>query len=360
MNDTKPLIRPDVVAFVADVRARLSDLSDDERDDLLGGLEADLEEKVADGAPLGDPASYAAELRAAAGLPDRTRRLPRPSVPGPHTVERWIDGARGRFFSTVESHQHLAAAWLLVSVLRPAWWVARAWVAVTWLDVMLGPWEPISMVPSFNAPVIGWLLLGVAIVISTLIGLGRLWPGSGPGRRLSVRLVLLGLNAFAIVAPFAWGVASPGYLVGTPDPYGSYEQGYRDGMRAPGLHSWGRNVTNVFAYDAAGNPIDEFQLFDQAGRRVGAEVDGTCPWTVGGRSALNVFPRAQHPAHTKCSDGEGLAVNPPFVSVPPVDGSEPTQDTTSPSDHTKKTDGAQRDGKRDGKKKQRDQKTGKN
>ncbi|MCW2853652.1 MAG: hypothetical protein JWM84_3316, partial [Nocardioides sp.] len=72
--------RPEVEAFVADVRARLADLSDDEREELLGGLEADLSDQVADGAVvLVDPAAYAAELRAAAGLPERTparRRVP--------------------------------------------------------------------------------------------------------------------------------------------------------------------------------------------------------------------------------------------------------------------------------------------
>lgn len=322
MNDTQPLVRPEITGFVAQVRARLGDLSVDEREDLLSGLEADLEEKVADGAPLGDPDSYAAELRSAAGLPDRTRRLPRPRVPRRVTVEQWLDGARAWFDARVRASDHLAAAWLLVAALRPAWWVARAWVAVTCLDRLAGPWEPVSLFPSFNGAGVGWLLLGTAIVLSTLVGLDRMWPGSGSARGVGTRLVLLGVNVVLVVAPLTWGMSSPGYLVATPDPYSSYEQGYRDGLRAPGLHSWGRNVTNVFAYDAQGRPITQFQLFDQLGRRVGAEIDGTCPPEIEGRTALNVFPRAQHPARTKCGPDEALAVNPPFVSVPPIDGTD--------------------------------------
>ena len=73
MNDTVQT-SPAVAAFVAQVRARLGDLTEEEREELLGGLEADLAERLAEGeAALGDPAAYAAELRAAAGLEARPR-----------------------------------------------------------------------------------------------------------------------------------------------------------------------------------------------------------------------------------------------------------------------------------------------
>jgi len=70
MNDTTRLeVRPEVADFLDKVRARLSDLTDEEREELLGGLEADLSELVSDGgsvAELGDPRAYADELRSAA------------------------------------------------------------------------------------------------------------------------------------------------------------------------------------------------------------------------------------------------------------------------------------------------------
>lgn len=67
-------------AFTAAVRARLSDLTPEELDELLDGLQGDLTERLADEAgDLGDPRDYADELRQAAGLPDRgTRNGKRP------------------------------------------------------------------------------------------------------------------------------------------------------------------------------------------------------------------------------------------------------------------------------------------
>ena len=65
------------------MREHLADLTEEERDELLDGLEADLSEQLDAGDALPEPASYAAELRAAAGIPvpTRSRRPLRPGVP---------------------------------------------------------------------------------------------------------------------------------------------------------------------------------------------------------------------------------------------------------------------------------------
>ena len=85
MNATD--VRPEVASFVARVREQLSDLTEDEREELTGGLEADLSEQLAEGGQLPDPTQYADELRAAAGLPEpRRRRAVR--VPRPPTRRR--------------------------------------------------------------------------------------------------------------------------------------------------------------------------------------------------------------------------------------------------------------------------------
>src|SRR5690349_14631482 len=66
----------EITDFVAAVRAWLDDLSTDEVTELTGGLEADLTDALAEAGSTpsdlyGDPAKYASELRAAAGLPPR-------------------------------------------------------------------------------------------------------------------------------------------------------------------------------------------------------------------------------------------------------------------------------------------------
>ena len=65
----RPEVAQLVNQFLTRVREHLADLSVDERDELLDGLDADLSEQLAEGGALPEPGSYAAELRAAAGLP---------------------------------------------------------------------------------------------------------------------------------------------------------------------------------------------------------------------------------------------------------------------------------------------------
>lgn len=194
MNTTPLDPRPEVAAFVAAVRARFADLDDDEREELLDGLEADLADLVAERGPgvLGEPAAYAAELRAAAGLPPagRARR------PAAERVEGWLDGSRHRWDSVVTGLP--GDPWGLLVALRPVWWVVRAWVALQVVDLVLGSgarnWG-LSPVPSL----LGWglPLLVAAVLVSVQIGRGRLWPGTS-GRGATARVLLLVLNTTAI------------------------------------------------------------------------------------------------------------------------------------------------------------------
>ena len=103
MNDTQTLAHPAVEAFVEEVRARLGDLTDEQREELLDGLAADLTEQLADGADgvLDDPVGYAAELRSAAGLPEPRRTLPRLQVPTPQRVEATLDRVRAAWLTRV-------------------------------------------------------------------------------------------------------------------------------------------------------------------------------------------------------------------------------------------------------------------
>jgi hypothetical protein len=339
VSDPTTAVRPEVETFVAEVRARLADLTEEQREDLLDGLEADLSDQLADGADLGDPASYAAELRAAAGLPEQPRRASRPipalRAPRAEDVERLLDDARRQWFAALERHPAGSRAWEVVSALRPAWWVARAWVLATTIDVWAGPWERISVVPTLGVPLLGPAVLVAAVVVSTLVGLGRLWPGSGPARPVLPRALVVAANVAAVCALFSVATGGSAYL--------SSNQVLRDTEywappepRMRGLHLGEEPVRNVFAYDATGQPIEGVQLFAADGRPLTVEpavaVHGPrrddrtvgCGWLNGTTRLFNVFPLAQRaqPDHL-CSPDDPIdvpitAAEPPFAQVPPV------------------------------------------
>lgn len=326
MTDDTLVRRPEVAAFVEDVRRHLADLDDETREDLLDGLDADLADQLADGATLGDPAAYAAELRSAAGLPEPSRRR-RPRV----APAELLDEARARFLAVAESPR-LRPAWDLLVTLRPVWWVARAWIAVTALDVAAGPHEYVSLVPTLAVPGLGPLLLLAAIVVSTLLGLGRLWPASlrAPQRRL----VVLALNAVAVVTPLFLSLPLPGFVAHDqydPDYYGEPSADYYQ----RGLFANGQPVANIFAYDAAGRPIPQVQLVDQDGTPLSipvwqaARYDDSgirvpCLARNGGAAVTNAFPFAlvrvpeEEVACTAALAAQAVPPAPPLASLPPI------------------------------------------
>jgi hypothetical protein len=278
VNDTVELPAGAVPAFVAAVRSHLADLTEEEREELVGGLEADLAERLAEGeGDLGDPAAYAAELRAAAGLERRSRgRLGSSAgdLDG-EAVRRWLDDTHDRWDQAM-SRPGLAPTWDFLTTLRPVWWVARAVVAVLLVGVV-------------------WPLVLVAAVVSVQIGRRRWWPGNRVTRSVGTRVLLLGLNLFAVaMAPLAVAELPFGGGYGSSAVYVP---------PTPGLQDRGLFVENVFPFDAAGRPLTGVQLFDQAGRPlvVGRDVrlrwsdDGSTstalfPWYNGGTRLWNVFP----------------------------------------------------------------------
>lgn len=336
MNASTPstAVRPEVVAFVLRVREHLADLTEEEREDLLDGLEADLSEQRAAGDELPDPIAYAEELRAAAGLPAGRRRvlaLPsRPHVP----FSEWPDLARAKWFALTRRSALTQQVWALLEAVRPAWWVLRAWIAVTLLDQMVGPWEYVSLWPTLGPSLVGPVLLLGAVAVSVLIGQGRLWPGSGPDRTTVARVVLLGLNVFAVLVPLSFtGDGSQG----APWVSGNgYNAGFHDANHRSGLRNGPDVVRNIYAYDAEGKPLQGVQLFDQRGRPVavspassmgeGASREVTCPWFNGTTPLFNVFPLQQRSQRygTCLGTPDPKRVGPlgfreaPLASVPPA------------------------------------------
>jgi hypothetical protein len=336
-------VRPEVAAFVDQVRARLADLGDEEREELVGGLEGDIDELVSDGgsvAELGDPRAYADELRAAAGL-ERMRRVEpvvghAPAVRAPFRTqlaaltERVLDGSR-RVWDELVSVPGLRLLWEVAVALRPAWWLVRAWAAVQLLSLLTSTDGRIDVLPRVGPPGFALGVLLVAVVVSVQIGRGRLWPGT----RLSSlfpRLLLLGLNVLAV---FVLLVVVP--LVPTQDRMSStFEHGYSIGsggdLRGSGLMYRGAPVENVFPYDTQGNPLTGVQLFDQDGRPLqlarhahfrsdGAEDVWTVtyPWFNGGQALRNVVPLPGREQTTeRVAPGAWTSANPPALPLPPL------------------------------------------
>jgi len=299
MNTTELPVRPDVAAFVARVRELLADLPEEERLELTEGLEADLADQVAEqgGGALGDPEAYARELRAAAGLEPAARRRVR--LRRAMSVSEALDDARTRWDAVV-GHPRVAPVWAIVAALRPAWWVFRAWVAAVLVCIALPGYTVwgFTWLPGVSNEV-GLLVLAVCVVGSTLVGMGRLVPGGDRGTPM--RIVLIGLNLFAVaMIPVA-------------------EQHYQDAEWAQtreygftgtvstgsGVTNRGREVCNIAAYDAEGQPLVGVQLFDQAGRpldvRCWRQHDRTVPWVLGDVTRWNVFPlgEREQPARTQ-------------------------------------------------------------
>jgi hypothetical protein len=289
----RPIVHPGVTDYVVAVRAQLDDLTDDELDELTGGLEADLDDAlgetpVAGRTPreeFGSPAAYAAELRAAAGL------SPRADERGRHGAEAVRDRLRaGR--DRVREHPQWPVIRDFLLCVRPAWWVLRALLAVYVIRQVL--FDP--------ATAVVWVLLGVAIVVS--VQLGR----CGVAERGAAWRVAIGLgNAVAVLVLLYAGPAA----VYTRTEVISVSGGQQDGVWVDGVE-----VRNIFPYDDQGRPLRGVQLYDQEGHPVavgeGARevLDGVgyqCPLVSqvpavdsGSRQRWNVFPLRQ-----RC-DTEGL------------------------------------------------------
>lgn len=246
----------DAASYVAAVRAELADLEPEVLEELTGGLEADLAELAAEtDTPLaervGPPAAYAAELRAAAGLaPGRSRLGALRAGPG-HTWSRLRADAAAAT-TALRTHPSWGQMREFVVVLRPAWWVLRAWVAYMLVERFLTGY-PHGAVPDRLE---GWLVLIALVVLS--VQLGR-----EPGRsRWLARAVLAGNVAAVVALPF----------VADELTAGSYPDFTYASVDIPtGVSIDGMPVSNVYAYDAAGEPIYGVQLF---------AADGT-PLTIG-------------------------------------------------------------------------------
>ena len=331
---------PEVTRYLEEVRQHLADLSPEERDGLMEDLEDHLAEVAAEhGLPLegrlGEPAAFAAELRASAGL----------DGPGPVGRRRW-----GPALSVAGS---LAASptWRRVRAflpeLRPRWWVLRGYLAVAVLSVIAdGRWGPSSFpLPSLGGSAfLGLVAVALAVPASVALGRRALAATDGRGRwldRAATTLVVLGcLGSLGTVRPVSSG------------PWYPVETHYLGGVGGSNLHdAEGRPITNIYAYDADGRLLDGVYLYDQEGRPLddvspvtedGLPVETNYRLDANGAPVRNAYPLDVRVPVSPDRDWNGQPdvdrpygprpaepLRPPAVVVPPAAPTTPTTTATT-------------------------------
>jgi hypothetical protein len=243
--------------YLSAVERELADLPAEDRSALLEDLALHLEALTTedDDRPLvvrlGSPSAYAADLRAAAGLPARGGSVPSGAwrarldgVLASPSVRRLVPVGR-------------AVRRLLVE-LRPAWWVLRGYLLVLVPCVLGSDYVEDLPVP---APMHSHLL-GVLLVLAAVAGsvvLGR--------RKLPKALKVIVVAAGVLLVLAAVGAANDVRSDLRNDLYAS---AWAPDPQVPDetyplLSRYGP-VTDVFPYAADGTPLTGVLLYDQDGR----------------------------------------------------------------------------------------------
>lgn len=376
---------PAVTEYANAVRDHLAGLDAETLDELTGGLEADLAEALAErmpdgGAPdlasvtsvFGSPATYAEELRVAAGveLPaaaGKRRRTIRDAV-GTFRSDLANDWQRWR-----TEHRWFGAVVDFLVALRPVWWVARGWVIFMWFT-----FDGSGAAPFGHGFYQHVALLGL-VVVSVLWGQQRI----GQQRWLRRAALLVSTIAALFLLPLLNAV---GHQLGGANGYenaSSYDAGYHDGFNA-GENSGRQQAmawygdgtsaltgpTNLFVYGSDGQPIADARIVDQNGEPVVLINPSTgAPWgdweggfgwddagvpvalLAGSEQPLNLYPYSYVPdgSFAERTDAGGdpeLVGNPGLTAEPqwPVESLDPIESpdaTDAPTDEAARpSDGA--------------------
>ena len=285
----------DADRYLKELTPHLAALPPEERAELLEDLALHLQEVAAEPGPpleerLGPPAAYAAELLASAGFASATAG----AAAGPAAARSPLASAVAVAARVRRSAfgREVARAW---PSLRPAWWVARAWVAV-YLLVDLerdgGRFHGFPFPELFGNPFVGFLALAVAIPASIRLGQKDLagWKRAAVVAG-NVVLVFYALSLAGDVGPREVRYVDSG---GEGRPF------FPDSCLRNGD---GSVITNLYAHDADGRLLDPVLLYDQFGR----PIDNLCPEYDGqgrrlvteyrrdanGAPVINAFPRRQ-------------------------------------------------------------------
>jgi hypothetical protein len=248
---------PQVRDYLSAVERFLDDLPEHERRDLIEDLEEHLTEVAAEGDGtlvdrLGPPDSYAAELRASAGLP---------AYEAPDTLpaaERLRRRLRSSPLGTLAESAPIRLVRGFLPELRPGWWVVRGYLAAVVIDTVVFspspfggglPWPRLA-----GSPVIGTLLVALCIGLSILAGRATTGRQRHGVLALAVNVVIVGM--FAAALPQVQDGPSASVRMVDADPFGFLQ------------HGDGAPIRQVCAYDDDGKRLDDVQLFDQHGRPI--------------------------------------------------------------------------------------------
>ncbi len=282
VNDKVTTTTPEAEAYLAAVRAELGHLSEEERGDLLEDLAQHLAEVAVDDAGeepvglvarLGEPAEYAAELRAAAGLPAPPDAVATAAA-SPATPDLLSQATR--VVKSAWQHPWAREVRAFIRQLAPAWWLLRGYLVVGLLA-----WRTTDGVPDFPVPAVaGSQALGAAAVVVAMaasVALGRrALPPAG-------RAFVLALDVAVVIGALSLLSTVDGRLTQTQQVFIA-EPGNEYALATP----YGP-VTNILPYTRDGRPLDDVLLFDQDGRPLRAELQ---QWWVDGCARIVEFPRA--------------------------------------------------------------------
>ncbi|SIN33991.1 HAAS signaling domain-containing protein [Micromonospora cremea] len=265
----------EITDYVARVRAALADLPPTQRDELTEDLADHLAEVAAeaDGTlveRLGEPETYAAELRAAAGAPGGGRNLDQRVATAVVRVRsrlRSIDSRLGPPLGYETASDFLR-------LLRPGWWVLRGYLAAM-LITMITTGDGFGLLPRFGGELLAGLIMLVGLVLVS-IWLGRRSERLSRWPRWALHAGSLVLVFFALAA-----------LANAEDRLG-YSDYYYDQTSVDSQYS---QVRDVFVYDSEGRLVENARLFDQNGDpiRLG-HPDCADPADVYGKPLLRAYP----------------------------------------------------------------------
>jgi len=250
---TEPVLDQRAADYLDEVRNHLADLPADERDDLLEDLESHVHEVATntDGPlddVLGTPATFAAELRASAGLAPTAGRRP-----------ATLDRLRGRT-DALRRHPWTRAVVAFLPELRPAWWVARGWLLV-WLAAQATGGDA----SSFPLPELwGNAFVGLVATVPLVGWSVRLGRNPAPPRwRWAV-------NAGAVLGALlmldaAGDSDAPARYITVDSPVPSFAP---NGDPVILWRADGSPVTDLYAYGPDGLITDDVTILDQDGRPI--------------------------------------------------------------------------------------------
>ncbi|GHJ10126.1 hypothetical protein TPA0907_44930 [Micromonospora humidisoli] len=296
----------EITDYVERVRAALADLPPQARDELTEDLPEHLAEVAAeaDGSlvdRLGTPEAYAAELRAAAGAGD--------PAAGRRALERRIATVLGRAraridrldsrFGPVFGHD---TAGEFLRLLRPAWWVARAYLAAMLLTAISTD-GPLGLLPRLDGHGFVGLLMFVGLLYGS-VWLGRCTHELRSWRRWALHASSAVLALFAVAA------------VADVDDHA--RSGYDYGYESTSVDNPYNEVQDVYVYDSEGRLVENARLFDQNGTPI------RLGWPACDDPALPDVNPVQR-AYPYCPQQAPFRPHPPAaVPLPPGSGGSPT------------------------------------